>query len=433
MKLALNLLLLARMVTHYADTNHTPRRGLHRLITALGAIAAVALVLALATPAAAFIDVTDYGAKGDGSDATAAINAAIDAAGPNGDTVYLPAGSYAVNATIVVTGKRGLRIVGDGVGATQLLPNGLGGKPVLQFVNDVFTTVESLTINGNSQSPPSAGIESDAAPNGESTRLTVRDVTLGSPSSNNLVDGIRFGVIGGADAMNDQGFFENVNIINFSHAAYSFLGHNSLVHTIVGGQVEYGPIGVYSEGGTFKISGTHFQTLSDVIFDFENSSDPGVTLYQHPILINAISTESASNLLRTGTVGMYVAITGCDFNSSASDGPYIDWNSPGMLFISDSFMYYLQPSEYLQFNAGIVNLNSNYFNLDKIVLNGGRLNSHANCWGGPTNVQSGPQAALIDSGDSCNPLVTPAPAPAPIPDAVPSKFCRNHKHSRKCG
>ena len=49
----------------------------------------------------------------------------------------------------------------------------------------------------------------------------------------------------GDDANNDMGFFENVMIYNYTHAGYSFIGANTLVHTIIGGIVGYGPIGVY--------------------------------------------------------------------------------------------------------------------------------------------------------------------------------------------
>jgi hypothetical protein len=36
--------------------------------------------------------------------------------------------------------------------------------------------------------------------------------------------------------------------MNYPHAAYEFIGINSLVHLINGGEVKDGPIGVYSEG-----------------------------------------------------------------------------------------------------------------------------------------------------------------------------------------
>ena len=71
------------------------------------------------------LDVKDFGALGNGvHDDTAAIQAAITAAVTRnlGYRVYIPAGTYIVSAplTAAVTGNSGLKITGDGRGATML-------------------------------------------------------------------------------------------------------------------------------------------------------------------------------------------------------------------------------------------------------------------------------------------------------------------------
>lgn len=71
-------------------------------------------------------DVKMYGARGDGvADDTAAIQAAINAAGPPGGVVWFPAGTYIVSAPLVwdrstqVTAQNAPSLVGAGSGATQ--------------------------------------------------------------------------------------------------------------------------------------------------------------------------------------------------------------------------------------------------------------------------------------------------------------------------
>ena len=61
-----------------------------------------------------------FGAVGDGiTDDTTAINAAIAALPANGGTVFLPPGTYKTTATITLTANQ--RLVGAGVGATQII------------------------------------------------------------------------------------------------------------------------------------------------------------------------------------------------------------------------------------------------------------------------------------------------------------------------
>lgn len=68
-----------------------------------------------------WFNVKAYGAKGDGTtDDATAINAALTAAGVNGGVVYLPAGTYAIGAGLVVTSN--VAMVGDGMDATIIKP-----------------------------------------------------------------------------------------------------------------------------------------------------------------------------------------------------------------------------------------------------------------------------------------------------------------------
>ncbi|HJU10059.1 MAG TPA: glycosyl hydrolase family 28-related protein [Candidatus Binataceae bacterium] len=365
---------------------------------------AIGLAIGLTRPAHAFINVSDFGANGDGADSTAAIQAAINSAGSTGDTIYLPAGTYTVSAPIQISHMIGIRIVGDGIKATVIQPTAaLAGQPVIQFVDTKHSSVENLSVMGLPANPPSAGIESDSVPGGESTHLTLKDISIGSDAAGSLVDGVKFAAQTGADYNNDEGFFENVAITNFTHAGYSILHSNSLIHTIIGGVISNGPIGVYTQGGSIKAVGTHFANLSQVAFDFENPVSPAI--YEHPQVISGISTDAAAGLLRTGTASILVTITGIDGKFAQQSDPVIDFESKGgMLFLSNSFLNYSGGISEVDFvGGGVVNLTNNTMGPAKLVLNG-RMMSQANCWTSRPRLSLSPNSVMIENGELCGSL-----------------------------
>jgi hypothetical protein len=360
--------------------------------------------------AAGEINVANLGAAGDGSDATQAIQSAINTASVNGDTVYIPAGTYGISETLTISNTMGVRIVGDGMLATMLQPtNAMAGQPVVRFVDAMHCTVEAISILGDTNAPPSAGIESDTATGGEATHLTVRDVHIGSLSVASIVDGISFVAGPNDDANNDMGFFENVMIYNYTHAGYSFVGANSLVHTIIGGIVGYGPIGVYTEGGSFKMTGTHFDGVTQVDFDFENLINSSLTAYQHPIDIVNVSSESGSGtLLTTGTDPIYISMTNVDEKFAPNSDPVINFQSNGVLYLSNSQLFMLGTSDSLNFSGGssqVVSLTNNYFNLSKLSVSGHLLSS-GNCWQGNPTITKAAGSLVTESNDLCGTFAT---------------------------
>lgn len=374
---------------------------------ALAAALAAAIIL-VGSDASAFISVTDFGAKGDNrTDCTQAIQAAIDSA-QTGDTIYFPAGIYIVSASIVIAHLRGLRLYGDGPFASAIVgSSAVAGKPVLQFIDDVDDTVEDLSIWGQMNNPVSAGIESDSDSAGPATHLTVRDVQIGSPASNNVEDGIKFVAEPGSETANDQGFFDNVMIVNFTHAGFAFTHPSADLHTIVGGIIEDGPMAVYSEGASFKMTGTSM-LVAKLNFDLENSPDPNAPGYQHAVLIANTSSEGNAALLQTGTDPMMIAMTGIDEKGSAWNIPILTFASSGSLVIDNSFFFYLGQNVALQFVGGpsqTVSLHNNFFGLKNVTVDGGSLVSDGNCWQFPITLtrQSSPR---IQSADQCNPLAS---------------------------
>jgi hypothetical protein len=74
----------------------------------------------LVTKSTPVVDVRAFGASGDGeTDDTDAIQAAIDAAGDRGATIYLPAGTYLISETLTIENDY-VRICGDGDGHTTI-------------------------------------------------------------------------------------------------------------------------------------------------------------------------------------------------------------------------------------------------------------------------------------------------------------------------
>ena len=112
----------------------------------LGLTAAVGAVPSLADTH----DITSYGATANnGSDDTAAINSAINAASA-GDTVYFPAGTFDISGT--VNGKSGVTLAGAGQASTTLKKMGTTVGPMIGVSGKSNVTIRDMTINGNSSS-----------------------------------------------------------------------------------------------------------------------------------------------------------------------------------------------------------------------------------------------------------------------------------------
>lgn len=99
----------------------------------------------LPSPSGPLFDVTDYGADATGTaDATAGIQAAIDAAeAAGGGVVYLPAGLYRCDGTLVVTGS-GVVVRGAGVEQTRLYFTRVAG-----MAYNAHLSFESLQQHGS--------------------------------------------------------------------------------------------------------------------------------------------------------------------------------------------------------------------------------------------------------------------------------------------
>jgi pectate lyase-like protein len=108
-----------------------------------------------------------FGAVGDGvHDDTAAIAAALAAAAVKGGVAYVPTGTYATSASLVL-GADGVYLIGDGMGATVIKPAAGANFDVIStaipasagtagFIRN-FVGVRDLTIDGSNMTGTTAG------------------------------------------------------------------------------------------------------------------------------------------------------------------------------------------------------------------------------------------------------------------------------------
>jgi Pectate lyase superfamily protein len=113
------------------------------------------------------VNVRDFGARGDGStDDAPAINAAIHEVREAhrrvdhfdlGCRILFPAGIYAVESSVNLTGLQNINTVIDG-GASAILGR-CRGKPVIDALGSRWLTVRDLTVLGDSVAVPDIGIQ----------------------------------------------------------------------------------------------------------------------------------------------------------------------------------------------------------------------------------------------------------------------------------
>ncbi|MFD0717599.1 glycosyl hydrolase family 28-related protein [Paenibacillus sp. GCM10027626] len=89
-----------------------------------------------------FFNVKDYGAKGDGvANDTAAIRAAINAAGVNGGVVFFPVGKFLISSTLVIN-KPGVSLRGSSPGASVIQTNAASGDIITIGASPAFVYAE---------------------------------------------------------------------------------------------------------------------------------------------------------------------------------------------------------------------------------------------------------------------------------------------------
>jgi hypothetical protein len=92
---------------------------------------------------------TNYGAVGDGvTDDTAAIQKALNALGSTNPTLYFPAGTYKITATLTLAGQQYVNIIGQDPANTTIIWAGSSGGTMLYLNGNMYSRFDRLTFNG---------------------------------------------------------------------------------------------------------------------------------------------------------------------------------------------------------------------------------------------------------------------------------------------
>jgi Pectate lyase superfamily protein/Right handed beta helix region len=181
----------------------------------------IALLFIPIAASAAVINVTTYGATGNGTtDDTASIQNALNAVPADGAEVYVPAGNYKITATIKIKSKTRFR--GDGMRASRIFWGATADGDLIENADqangNTGIIIEDLEIDGNRASSYNAnvfagfGIELGNVTDFHVERCYIHDVVR---------DGIDVtGVAGSGSGYSQKGFITN-NLITGNGRPYT--------------------------------------------------------------------------------------------------------------------------------------------------------------------------------------------------------------------
>jgi hypothetical protein len=315
---------------------------------------------------AGYLDVTLYGAKGDGeTDDTAAIQDAINDSASYSMITYVPFGTYVISKTLtgiqlfngtnenVENQKLGTNTRYGGLLAPSLVGPGSGPRPTIQLKAGTFTDASSPvpmihlvntpncaelypTTHCGENEPPAFG---DFA---EMFNGVIRDI--------NVTTGDNAGAIGIQFYSTQNSYIQNVSVD--ARGGYAGLEGDPATEVWVNIAVNGGQYGIMLDGGSNaagvdSVAGLALenQTVAGVLIDFDGVSITGFS-------IDELATEATGVKYENGGTGSAVALIDGTIQTAAGLAA-IDNEGNGSLYLND---VYLQAPTSLVVNAGSTSL-----------------------------------------------------------------------------
>lgn len=269
------------------------------------------------------------GARGDGATSdTAALNAALALmeASTNADAnplIFCPRGVYVLDGDGVSSpnSASNFTIKGEGLDSTIFRWNGAAGKTMFKFTNARHVYLDDLSLYGKSTARPAIMVNFHRAAGGvigAGVGMSgMRRVRIGDGTSDHDC-GVKYSADVGQDSNNEQGTFEDVEIIGSQTYAYHFAHSNSLLHRILRGNMAYYVLAAVNndcggaENASFDIDGSTFAgNTGSVIFLLAKPRYPvNVTNCYH-------ENDAATNTKVVAMVGDWVGGQSLNFYGGA--------------------------------------------------------------------------------------------------------------------
>ena len=262
--------------------------------------------------ASPFLNVIDFGAKGDGiADDTAAIQAAVDQASVAGNVVILPAGNFRTSGPIVVKGH-GVTLQGAGTRATILLPNGsfsavegaasphpLYNANFADFLIDFTAPIAGVAgiEMSNFSASTARHLQIDLANGKGCTGFLFRADTTGNSPYYNMI--VHCSVSGGLKGTGSSGYwFAARTAFTQDDPPRKKLYGNSNANLIIGGHATLVDFGVWFEVGYSNIAdGLVTESIYEAHYAF-GGSEPSLDSRGNRVLAGYAEGLNTSHLTR---------------------------------------------------------------------------------------------------------------------------------------
>lgn len=248
----------------------------------------------------AYLNVLDFGAYNDGTNATAttaAIQAAIDKLGLAGGVLYFPVGTYAINSTITTpSNSYGIWLLGSGLRTTFLQWTGGASPMIVGHEGTDNFTMQAFALDNSGTG--TVGVQLNGI------RCNIIDVFTNSTVA--WSDSV-FSTVSTVSSYNYKVIFDNVNLFcrdngagqgNFAiklGSGHSVTIQNSMFSGFANAAV-YRDISNGSDLGGLNITGSRFEAFSGTSIGYPGSN-------------------TAVGIILQNTSG--VSITGCNFEMAA--------------------------------------------------------------------------------------------------------------------